>query len=331
MNILIEGFNKSIHKKDNQIVIKQKDIVLDSIKANKISSLVIIGKGYVTFDALTLIAKNNIKLISFDYTGKLNYLIESPDWRNVKIKKQQYLLSENKKGINISREIIKSKMINQKATLTTFNKRRKIREIDEIKNNISLQIKELNSIKLTNNHEKVKMQIMGCEGKASAYYWSGIKLLIPKDIGFEKRTKKPIDLLNSMLNYGYAILASEITKSILINGLDPYCGFLHFDMDKRTSLTYDLIEDFRQQIVDKTLLNLINRRQVTKDDLDKRNNSIKLEKRKLIISKIQDKIHSTIKYNGEELTYGEIINKQSSNLVKTILNDEKFEGFNLHW
>ena len=66
-------------------------------------------------------------------------------------------------------------MINQKATLTTFNKRRKIREIEEIKNNISLQINELNSIKLTNNHEKVKMQIMGCEGKASAYYRSGIK------------------------------------------------------------------------------------------------------------------------------------------------------------
>ena len=69
MNIIIEGFNKSIHKKDNQIIIKQKDIVLDSIKANQISSLVIIGKGYITFDALTLIAKNNIKLISFDYTG----------------------------------------------------------------------------------------------------------------------------------------------------------------------------------------------------------------------------------------------------------------------
>ena len=113
MNILIEGFNKSIHKKDNQLVIKQKDTVLDSIKADKISSIVIIGKGYITFDALTLISKNNIKLISMDYSGKLNYLIESPDWRNVKIKKQQYLLSENKKGINISREIIKSKMINQ--------------------------------------------------------------------------------------------------------------------------------------------------------------------------------------------------------------------------
>ena len=134
-----------------------------------------------------------------------------------------------------------------------------------------------------------------------------------------------------MLNYGYAILATEITKSILINGLDPYCGFLHFDMDNRTSLTYDLIEDFRQQLVDKTVLNLINRKQVTNNDLDKRNKSIKLEKRKLIISKIQEKLHSTIKYNDEEVTYSEIINKQSSNLVKTLLNDEKFKGFNLHW
>ena len=331
MNIIIDGFNKSIHKKDNQIIIKEKENILDSIKASHISSIVIIGKGYVTFDALTLIAQNNIKLISFDYFGKLNYILESPDWRNVKLKKLQYQLSENKKGINIASEIIKSKMINQKSTLTTLNKRKKIPEVEMYKGNISQQIKELNSIKLANNHEKVKMKIMGCEGKASFEYWSAIRLLIPPDIGFEKRTKKPTDLLNSMLNYGYAILASEITKSILINGLDPYCGFLHFDMDNRTSLTYDLIEDFRQQIVDKTVIHLINRKRVTTDDLDKRNNSIKLEKRKLIISKIQDKIHSTITYNGEELTYAEIINNQSNNLAKAILNEEKFKGFSLHW
>ena len=98
---------------------------------------------------------------------------------------------------------------------------------------------------------------MGCEGKASYEYWSGIKLLVPPAIGFEQRNQKPTDILNSILNYGYAILAGEITKSILLNGLDPYCGFLHFDRDNRTSLTYDLIEDFRQQIVDKTVINTV--------------------------------------------------------------------------
>ena len=331
MDIIIEGYNKSLHKKDNQIIIKEKDDILDSINANKISSILIIGKGYITFDALTLISKNNIKLISFDYFGRLNYILESPDWRNVKLKKYQYQLSENCKGIKIAKELIKSKMINQKSTLTTLNKRKKIDEINILKNKISNEIKDIDSLKLTNNHENIKMKIMGCEGKASYEYWSGIKLLVPPAIGFEQRNQKPTDILNSILNYGYAILAGEITKSILLNGLDPYCGFLHFDRDNRTSLTYDLIEDFRQQIVDKTVINLINKKQITVNDLDKRNNSIKLDKRKVIASKILDKINSSINYNGEELTYKDIINKQTSNFTKTILDDEEFLGFSLHW
>lgn len=167
MDIIIDGYNKSLHKKDNQIIIKEKDNILDSINANKISSILIIGKGYITFDALTLISKNNIKLISFDYFGHLNYILESPDWRNVKLKKYQYQLSENIKGIKIAKELIKSKMINQKSTLTTLNKRKKIDEINILKNKISNEIKDIDSLKLTNNHENIKMKIMGCEGKAS--------------------------------------------------------------------------------------------------------------------------------------------------------------------
>lgn len=158
-----------------------------------------------------------------------------------------------------------------------------------------------------------------------------VKYFIPNNIGFEKRTKKPTDLLNSMLNYGYAILASEMTKSILLIGLDPYCGFLHYDIDKRTSLIFDLIEPFRQQIVDKTVISLINRKQVTLNDLDKRNNTIKLEARKLIVNKILGKIFSTITYNNKINTYSDLIRKQSKDLVNTILYNEEFNGFYLRW
>ena len=35
-------------------------------------------------------------------------------------------------------------------------------------------------------------------------------------------------------------------------------------------------------------------------------------------------------YNGEELTYKDIINRKSSNLAKTILDEEEFIGFSLH-
>lgn len=331
MKLVIDGYGKSIHKKDNQIAIHEKDQIIDSIKANEITDITIVGKGYVTFDALNLMAEKNIKLIAINPWGHLTYTLESPHWRNVKLKKEQYRLSENRRGLEISRELIMSKMKNQKATLTTLNKNRRLKRVYDNRLKIEEIISQLNQLSLNGDNESVRMKIMGLEGKASNEYWKGVKNFVSKEIGFESRTKRPTDLLNSMLNYGYAILASEITKSILVNGLDPYCGLLHFDMDNRTSLTFDLIEPFRQQIVDKTVISLINRKQVALDDMDKRNNTIKLEARKLIVEKILSKVFSTVTYGDETLSYSDLIVKQSENLVNSLLYGEKFKGFYLRW
>ncbi|PWB88304.1 CRISPR-associated endonuclease Cas1 [Methanobrevibacter thaueri] len=331
MKLVIDGYAKSIHKKDNRIVIHEKNQIVDSIRASEINDITIIGKGYLTFDALNLMAENNIKLIAINPRGQLTYTLESPDWRNVKLKKEQYRLSENRLGLEISKELIMSKMKNQKATLTTLNKNRHLKSVYNNRQKIEEIIIQLNQLPLNGDNETVRMKIMGLEGKASNEYWKGVKYFVPKEINFKSRTKKPSDLLNSMLNYGYAILASEITKSLLVNGLDPYCGLLHFDMDNRTSLTFDLIEPFRQQIVDKTVISLVNRKQVTIDDMDKRNNTIKLEARKLIVEKILSKVYSTITYGDETVSYSDLIVKQSENLVNSLLYGEKFKGFYLRW
>lgn len=331
MKLIIDGYNKSIHKKDNQIAIHEKDEILDSIKASTITDITVIGKGYVTFDALNLMAENNIKLIAISPRGQLSYTVESPDWRNVALKKEQYKLSENKLGLRISKELIISKMKNQKATLTTLNKNKQLKRVFNHRSKIDECISQLSELNFKGNNEDIRMRIMGLEGKASNEYWSGVKYFIPREIGFDSRTKKPTDLMNSMLNYGYAILASEITKSILVNGLDSYCGFLHFDMYGRTSLTFDLIEPFRQQIVDKTVIGLLNKKRITVDDIDRRNNTIKLEARKLIVEKILGKIYSTITYEDEAVSYSDLIQKQSDDLVRMLLDGEKFNGFYLRW
>ena len=101
------------------MLLYEKDEIIDSIRASKIDDITIIGKGHVTFDALDLMAENNIKLISVNPRGVLTYTLESPDWRNVYLKKQQYKLSENKTGLLIGRELLKSKIKNQKGTLKT--------------------------------------------------------------------------------------------------------------------------------------------------------------------------------------------------------------------
>ena len=62
MKILIEDYNKSIHKRDNQILIKEKDDELEKINIKRIDDITIIGKGSVTFDALRLISDNNMSI-----------------------------------------------------------------------------------------------------------------------------------------------------------------------------------------------------------------------------------------------------------------------------
>jgi len=53
---------------------------------------------------------------------------------------------------------------------------------------------------------------------------------------------------NSLLNYLYAILQSEMTIALLARGLDPGIGMFHADIDGRASLSLDAIEAIRPYI-----------------------------------------------------------------------------------
>jgi len=51
--------------------------------------------------------------------------------------------------------------------------------------------------------------------------------------------------LNSLLNYGYAILLSTVLQKLLGVGLDPTFGLSHVQRERATPLGYDLMEPFR--------------------------------------------------------------------------------------
>ncbi|MCF7709113.1 MAG: type II CRISPR-associated endonuclease Cas1 [Verrucomicrobia bacterium] len=51
--------------------------------------------------------------------------------------------------------------------------------------------------------------------------------------------------LNSLLNYGYAVLLSSILQKLFSVGLDPTFGISHAIRERSTPLAYDLMEPFR--------------------------------------------------------------------------------------
>ncbi|WP_246282111.1 CRISPR-associated endonuclease Cas1 [Nitrosopumilus ureiphilus] len=60
-----------------------------------------------------------------------------------------------------------------------------------------------------------------------------------------------------MLNYGYSVLAGEISKFVCGFGLDPYFGFMHKSHTGFQPLVYDIIEPFRW-MVDYTVFQIAN-------------------------------------------------------------------------
>jgi CRISPR-associated protein Cas1 len=100
-----------------------------------------------------------------------------------------------------------------------------------------------------------------------------------EDFYFDDRNRRPpVDNVNAMLSFLYAIFGNDVAAALETVGLDPYVGFLHRDRPGRAFLALDLMEEFRSVYADRFVLSLINKRAVNKNGfVRKENGAIFLE------------------------------------------------------
>lgn len=334
MRLIIDGFGKSITKRDNQIVIRENGEELDYFLPKDLKQIIINGKGAITFDAIELLSNSDVDLIAIDWRGNIKYRLSSMEHNNVEIRKQQHYALNDKRSGYLAKKFIESKIKNQKATLTTLSKTRGgVEYLINQRNKLDNLLKALENIEIKPS-DKIRSDIFGIEGIASYEYWLAFRYLIDDEYSFLKRSGRgATDPVNAMLNYSYAILASEVLKSLHISGLDPYAGFLHSDRYARKSLVFDLMEEFRQQIVDKSVLKLINKNQIENDDFELKEGMTYIHEdcRKLLIKTILDKLNNDITFNGVKTTYVDLISIESKNIVNYLLYLKKYPTFYLRW
>ena len=98
-------------------------------------------------------------------------------------------------------------------------------------------------------------EVFGLEGAAAGAYFKAYGQLLPDDLAFTVRSRRPpMDVANSALGYGYAILVSECVSALVAAGLDPNIGVLHKASGRRPGLALDLMEEFRPLIIDQVVL-----------------------------------------------------------------------------
>lgn len=106
--------------------------------------------------------------------------------------------------------------------------------------------------------------LRGLEGAAAAAYFGVFGQMLRNGWAFPGRVRRPpTDPVNALLSYGYALLSSEVTRRVIVRGLDPRIGLFHGIRYGRSSLPLDMIEELRAPVVDRLVLKLLNRRQLT--------------------------------------------------------------------
>ncbi len=258
---LMSGYGMAITTKDNQIILKngkhfyEKDHQIESHYPSKFpyERLVISGKGILSTDAIKSLSENNVNVILTDSYGNpvssLNFpMVSGIGSRN---RMNQYdTFRDEAKITYLQRQLLEAKFQSQIDFLCTLK--------EDSAKMISLLKLLIQNIPNCNLRKLVQIEAQGSREYFKLYSsFFDEKYQFNTRHSVSKTKQNASDVINALLNYGYSVLSSEITKQIVGIGLDPYYSFYHKNHESFQSLTYDLIEPFRW-IVEKTVYRLGN-------------------------------------------------------------------------
>jgi CRISPR-associated endonuclease Cas1 len=245
--------------------------------------------GSISFHALSWLSIHEIPLVQINWRGEVTNIIgTSFRVTDSVLTKNQLAARTNGWGLRFARQLILDKTKNSIETL-----RLALPKSDDV----NWAIKKLRK---SFSHLKRRVpadysRLMGTEGLVGSVYfkawrscsinWKGIdQYQIPEDwhrIG--PRTSKVGDKhqrnyrathpVNSILNYGYAVLENQIRMQIVARGFDPTIGYLHGQRHGKHGLVLDLMEPMRP-IVDRKVLKFVQRQTFAPGDFTLLNNGV---------------------------------------------------------
>lgn len=300
-------------------VLKDGKIVKE-IPALKIDQIMVFGNIQITTQAMKFCLEEDIPIILLSSRGKYFGAVESFKKTKVALHKRQFEMAGDKKALEIGKAVVRAKINNSKVLIQRYNRKRK-----HLSFNSDIEMMNLLLNKVP--HACSRDELMGIEGAASVRYFSAMRTLINgEEWGFNKREKQPPpDPVNSLLSFGYTMLFYNIYAVVRMHGLHPYIGFLHSIRDGHPSLVSDLLEEFRAPIVDSTIMNLIMRSSLKKEDFIVPVNDgspclLKDDARKVFIRAFENKMNSTVIHTstGYKVDYRQCIDLQTQALKKVI-------------
>ncbi|MBK1700189.1 CRISPR-associated endonuclease Cas1 [Thiococcus pfennigii] len=326
-----------VGRRDGRVVVREGRKLLVEVPLRMLASLTLAHHGIgVSTDLLADCATAGIPVVLLEPPGRVVSVLQpaagEPGAAGLR---QLEALHDGTVAVMLATSFCRGKICNQVNLLKYFRKYRNrvepqlAAQLDVL---IAAMIRirdELKKLPNTADMTRVRGLLMSIEGRAASRYWDAFGLLLGADAGFPgRRHQDAEDPVNQMLNYGYAILQSRVQLALLRAGLNPQVSFLHALQPGKPTLVYDLMEEFRAQVVDRAVLGLVRLGGRVVSDA---NGGLDLDTRRVLIKRVQQRLGALLRLRGGELKLAEVIDSQARLLAAHLLGKQAYRPFAAPW
>jgi len=345
LKLVLSEFGLFLGRKRNRYTVKNGEDKKE-ILSSDVEQIHILNPGMsVSVSALRLALTNQTLVVLGSRNGwPHGFVVPTKISGTIRGKREQFLAYQDFRGATLAKKFASGKSFNQRNLLKLLWKNRVKTEpslaekMYKASEEVETLAREITAIE-GNTVDKIRTDVMNREARASKAYWTAVSNLFPDELKFPgRKTRGATDPVNAMLNFGYkAILFVESWKAVYYSGLDPYAGYLHADRPGKPSLALDLMEEFRQHVVDRVIFSIFSKKMVKIDEITEYNEAKKqhrLSKQtiQVLISEITHQLESEVAYNGERYLMKNVILNQSRAIVSYLLNPSReYSTFELIW
>ncbi|MDO5297075.1 MAG: type I-C CRISPR-associated endonuclease Cas1c [bacterium] len=313
---------------NDNIVLKNGDELIGSYPLHILEEIYLFSYAGASPALIGRCADMGINLVFLKPNGKFLARISGTNRGNVLLRRQQYRWADDEEAsCRVARNFIFGKLSNARHVLNRCRRDHADRVNVLDFQNTAEKLAELQKQVLSATNLDA---LRGFEGAgATLYFGLFSQMILDKSKSFvflDRNRRPPLDRVNAMLSFTYALLASSCASALEMVGLDSYVGFLHRDRPGRTSLALDLMEELRPCMADRFVLTLINNRIIgVKDFYEQENGAVWLDEkgRKKLLKIWQEQKRNIIEHSftKEKIAWGLIPYVQALLLARYLRGD----------
>ncbi len=315
-------------KNGEAVVVRVENETRLRVPIHNLESIVCFGQVTCSPFLMGFCGGRGVSLAFFSEHGRFLARVQGPTSGNVLLRREQYRRADDEAATaGMARGVIAAKIVNSRAVL--------LRSLRDHPDATGSETVGAAAVRLGHHVDDLRDgvpldSLRGTEGSAAKIYFEVFDHLVIQQKGdffFRSRSRRPpLDNMNALLSFLYALLRHDISGALEGVGLDPAVGFLHRDRPGRPGLALDLMEEFRPVLADRLALSLVNLRQVSGRGFRRTETGgivMDEETRKAVLTVYQRRKQDEIvhPFLGERTTVGLLVHLQAQLLARFLRGD----------